>query len=114
MPGPPALASRVTQAGLFSEVKKAQAALTTASAKIKSVEEQIDKEDAVVVSLEKAFDAGEEPEVVLLELEVVAQNLDMIEGATVDITLDPDVIRRKLEDIAKRSRGLCEGVFCRR
>ena len=110
---PPALASRVTQAGLFSEVKKAQAALTTASANLKSVEEQIDKEDAVVVSLEKAFDAGEEPEVVLLELEVVAQNLDMIEGTTAHIALDLDVIGRELEDIAKRSRGFKSKKFAK-
>ena len=57
----PALASRVTQASLFTAVKKARAALRDAGAKIRSVGEQIDKEDVVVVSLEKTFDEGEEP-----------------------------------------------------
>ena len=84
------LGSSHQPSNVLEVIEKTQAALEEASINLAFVEEQVEQEEAIVEALKEAFRAGENPEVIALEVETVVENLGRIEEAISDIAAELD------------------------
>ncbi len=78
----------IQPSNVLDVIEKTRAALEETAINLGFVQEQIEQEEAIIGSLEEAFRAGENPEVIALEVEALVESIGKIEETISDIAAE--------------------------